>query len=164
LFYGGFQPPFHSDFDGCKVVVIPHQPKIHIAEKQCFHPKVFYKMKGKRLSVARIFLPLDMRLSLTSYLSLWEAMPSSFDLSYPLSIQQALDLCAQIKMNHRLYMEVLFGDGLAMLVAILLGKITRLIKLVDSLSTRISSLLSISLSFISFHDCMCIYTYDLLCV
>jgi hypothetical protein len=36
LFYGGFQPPFRSDFDGYKIVVIQEQPKIHIAKRQYF--------------------------------------------------------------------------------------------------------------------------------
>jgi hypothetical protein len=48
LFYEYFQPPFRSDFDGYKVMVIPEKPKIHIAEQQYFHPKAFYKMKGKQ--------------------------------------------------------------------------------------------------------------------
>jgi hypothetical protein len=45
-------------------------------------------------------------------------MQSSFDLSSPLSLQQVVDLCAQMNMNHHLYTIVLFRDGFIELVSI----------------------------------------------
>jgi hypothetical protein len=83
------------------------------------------------------------------HLLLREAMHSSSDLSSPLSIQQAVDLCARMKMNCHLYMIVLFRDGLIKLVAITSGGIPWMIIVVDILSNRISSLPPISMSFIS---------------
>jgi hypothetical protein len=90
-----------------------------------------------------------MRLSLTSYILLLEAMRSSSSISYPLSLQQALDLCVLMNMNHHPYMIVLFRDGLIELVAITSGRIPWMIRVVDILSIGISSLTPISMSFIS---------------
>jgi hypothetical protein len=49
---------------------------------------------------------------------------SSWDLSYLLSLQEAMIILMGMKMSHRLHMVSLFRDGLIELVAILSGRIS----------------------------------------
>ena len=64
-----------------------------------------------------------MRLSLTSYLLLWEAMQFSSNISSPLSLQEAMIKWLRNNMTHHLYMVPLFRHGCIKLVAILLSRI-----------------------------------------
>jgi hypothetical protein len=89
---------------------------------------------------------LHLRLFLTSYPLLQETMQYSSDLSFPLSPRQAVSLYAQMKMSLHLHIVAPFRDGLISLVATLSG---RMIGLMVSLSSRISSLPPIFMSFIS---------------
>jgi hypothetical protein len=99
--------------------------------------------------VFRKILSLDLSSSPTSSLLLKGIMGSSRDLSYLLSLQEAVVMLTRKKMSRHLYMVALFRDGLIGLVAILSGRIYEMIRLVVSLSSRISSLPPISMSFIS---------------
>jgi hypothetical protein len=76
-------------------------------------------LEGNNFPLAGGFPSPDMRLSPTFYLLLGESMQFYFDLSYPLSIQQAMAFRTRMKTNHHLYVVVLFRDGSIMLVAIL---------------------------------------------
>jgi hypothetical protein len=99
--------------------------------------------------VFRNIISLDMSSSPTSSLLLKGIMGSSWDLSYLLSLQEVVVTLIRKKMSHHLYMVSLFRDGLIGLVTILSGMISDMIRLVVSLSSRISSLPPISMSFIS---------------
>jgi hypothetical protein len=107
-------------------VAIPEQSKAHSTKRKHFHLEDFYKdLQMKR----NIFLSLDMSLSLTSFLLLKGIMGSSWDLSYLLSLQEAVIMLTGMKMSHRLHMVALFRDGLIELVAILSGRISGMIRI-----------------------------------
>ena len=87
-------------------------------------------------------------------------MGSSWDLSCLLSLQEAMIMLIGMAMSYCLHMGSLFGDGLIELVDILSCMIFKMIRITTTLFSKISSLLPISMSFISFHDYMSIYAHD----
>jgi hypothetical protein len=65
-------------------------------------------------------------------------------------------------MSLHIHIVALLGDALIELVAITSGRIPFMIIVADILSSRISSFLPISMSFISFHDYISIYAHYVL--
>jgi hypothetical protein len=59
-------------------------------------------------------------------------MRSSWDLSYLLSLQEAMIMFMRMKMSHRLHIVALFRDGLIRLVVTLSGRMIRLMVSISS--------------------------------
>jgi hypothetical protein len=143
----------HSDFDGHHIRVSLEKSGAHPAKHKCYHIEALgidlhIKKKQRVLSIEEEFFSRPEAVPCLLSFSP-EAILFSFNLSSPLSLQQAVDIYAQINISQLIHMVSLFIDGLIVLVAILSGRIPGMIRITDIISSRISSLPPITMSFIS---------------
>jgi len=111
----------HSNFDEHETLVTLEQSETHTIEQQYFSLGILAwicKWKGNSFSIARIYFPLDMRLSLTYNIFLGASMQFYFDLSYLLSLHEVVIMWIREKMIHHLYMVSLFIYGSIRVVVI----------------------------------------------
>jgi hypothetical protein len=103
------QPPSSSILEEYQDVATSERSEAHSTKRKYFHIEDFYK--DSKIKRAHFSLPRP-ELSLTSFPLLREIMRSSWDLSYLLSLQEAMIMLMRMKMSLRLHIVSPFRDGL----------------------------------------------------